>query len=91
MKISNNQKILIGLGVVVLGYYLYTKNKNTEVSSETVLVEDETSNAIGRRSGAIKKVDRAHKGKCACRNNQGGINYNVDCPCTSPMQTPELS
>lgn len=26
---TNNQKILIGIGIVALGYYLYTKNKKT--------------------------------------------------------------
>ena len=34
---KRNTKILIGLGAVALGYYLYTKSKNVSVATQTPL------------------------------------------------------
>jgi hypothetical protein len=48
MNITKNQKILIGIGVVALGYYLYTKNKKeTTIVEATTASTEEMSNILG--------------------------------------------
>jgi hypothetical protein len=76
MNITKNQKILIGIGVVALGYYLYTKNKKETVVAitETPTVENaEMSNAGGRVFCTCKGGGRCSSpdANCTCCGKTG--------------------
>jgi hypothetical protein len=67
MAITKNQKILIGIGVVALGYYLYQRNKKksaTVTVTETTEGGEETSEFGGRRI-----TRRPHKGGLAAKRS----------------------
>lgn len=75
---TKNQKILLGIGVVALGIYLYKKNQ-AKTAAVTVTTETEEASSFGGRRSRMKRPSAVNVSSM----KRGGRSKAM-VPCTNP-------